>query len=343
MSMKMLPSNRVIVVLVTGFVLVSNPLEALALGTCQVFVGDARDRRIPVRVYPGFGLNLNFIPTGESVKKAWIDDPSRIVLGFDGQLCQSEGQNQNCTSEGATVVHLRQIKPIHFPSLPRHRTGNTLLTIITEGNGRNLYQFTVIPATGNPDCTTFTINPDSLRPTPLIEASRAGTREINRLDSSIPQEDSEVQYAPEGDNFQLPLTTAKNPEDDFQQQMLNRVTVAIPETTAPSEVVSQEPSSPSILNSEPPDSGVSLNPKQTSISPFSTPLSHSIKTANDIASGLIVAQRQGQINYGTWMYRKVQSAIRLLRRGQTPEEAARRSQVPLSVFTQLIEWGKNRP
>lgn len=44
---------------------------------------------ISVDVAPGVGLNISFIQTGEFVKKAWIDDPSRITLSFDGTLCQS--------------------------------------------------------------------------------------------------------------------------------------------------------------------------------------------------------------------------------------------------------------
>lgn len=69
----------------------------------------------------------------------------------------------------------------------------------------------------------------------------------------------------------------------------------------------------------------------------------SIRYANDLTSGLVIADKQGQIKYGTKTYRQVQSAIRLLRRGHSLEEAARRAKVSPSVLRQLIAWGENRP
>ncbi|WP_157867495.1 hypothetical protein [Gloeothece citriformis] len=65
--------------------------------------------------------------------------------------------------------------------------------------------------------------------------------------------------------------------------------------------------------------------------------------ANNIAYGLAVAADEGQINHGTKMYRKVQTAIRLLRRGETKEEATRKAKVPTSVMEQLMKWGEKRP
>jgi hypothetical protein len=69
----------------------------------------------------------------------------------------------------------------------------------------------------------------------------------------------------------------------------------------------------------------------------------SIQYANDIAAGLIVAHQKGQIKYGTSTYRQVQTAINLLRRGESKESAARQGKVSLSILEQLIKWGKNRP
>ncbi|GAP99619.1 hypothetical protein [Leptolyngbya sp. NIES-2104] len=116
---------------------------------------------ISVDVAPGVGLNISFIQTGEFVKKAWIDDPSRITLSFDGTLCQTISQGQECSSDqGATVVHLRQIRPIDFPDLPRSSTNGTLLTLITEGTeGRKLYQFRVRPVAREPKYTTIAVSP----------------------------------------------------------------------------------------------------------------------------------------------------------------------------------------
>jgi hypothetical protein len=57
---------------------------------------------------------------------------------------------------------------------------------------------------------------------------------------------------------------------------------------------------------------------------------------------LVIARQKGEINYGTRMYRRVQSAIRLLRRGKSLEQAVTLSGVPTSVIKQLIAWGQNR-
>ncbi|MGK7962294.1 hypothetical protein [Crocosphaera sp.] len=69
----------------------------------------------------------------------------------------------------------------------------------------------------------------------------------------------------------------------------------------------------------------------------------SIQIANDIAYGLIIAHDKNQIRYGTRMYRKVQTAINLLRRGAGLNGASRRSGVPRSVLDQLMKWGQQRP
>ncbi|MDJ0661351.1 MAG: hypothetical protein QNJ42_17950 [Crocosphaera sp.] len=69
----------------------------------------------------------------------------------------------------------------------------------------------------------------------------------------------------------------------------------------------------------------------------------SIQIANDIAYGLVIAHDKKQIRYGTRMYRKVQTAINLLRRGAGLNGASRRSGVPRSVLDQLMKWGQERP
>ena len=69
----------------------------------------------------------------------------------------------------------------------------------------------------------------------------------------------------------------------------------------------------------------------------------SIQLANDIAYGLVIAHDKKQIRYGTTMYRKVQTAINLLRRGAGLNGASRRSGVPRPVLDQLMKWGQERP
>ena len=141
------------------------PHSALALSARTVSIEDAQGTSgsiITLEVAPGYGLNINLIPTGEVVKKAWIDDPSRITLSFDGNLCQGATEHQQCNNEGATVIHLRQIKPIQFPDLPRSSGGGTLLTLITEGSqGRKIYQFKIMPVSGTPKYTVLNVSSES--------------------------------------------------------------------------------------------------------------------------------------------------------------------------------------
>ena len=148
------------------------PYSVLALSARTVSIEEAQGISgsiITLEVAPGYGLNINLIPTGEIVKKAWIDDPSRITLSFDGNLCQGGTEQQQCNNEGATVIHLRQIQPIAFPSLPRSAGGGTLLTLITEGNqGRKIYQFKVMPVSGTPKYTVLNVSSESPANTPLL-------------------------------------------------------------------------------------------------------------------------------------------------------------------------------
>jgi hypothetical protein len=119
-----------------------------------------------ITVWAGAGANLNFIPTGEIVKKVWLDDPSQIVLDFDGPMCTQAGDSgsDNCENSAATVVHLRRIHAIKFPDLPQ--TSSTLLSVITQtpGGERKLYQFQIAYGSGKPQYHTVAIYPDSQIP-----------------------------------------------------------------------------------------------------------------------------------------------------------------------------------
>lgn len=118
-----------------------------------------------ITVWAGAGANLNFIPTGEIVKKVWLDDPSQIVLDFDGPMCMQAGGEDTCENSAATVVHLRRINTIKFPNLPQ--TASTLLSVITQTprGERKLYQFRVAYGSGEPQHHTLAIYPDSQVPT----------------------------------------------------------------------------------------------------------------------------------------------------------------------------------
>ncbi|MEA5535648.1 hypothetical protein [Crocosphaera sp. XPORK-15E] len=89
-----------------------------------------------------------------------------------------------------------------------------------------------------------------------------------------------------------------------------------------------------------------VNSSKSVITPSATtPLKAAIPLANDLAAGLIVAQREKQINYRTRTYKKVQTAIGSLRKGSSSnlEEAANRAQIEASVLKQVAEWGRERP
>ena len=313
--------HRLAFFLAASLLFPSSPV--LALGIRTVFSSEAQGTNgsiISLKVYPGYGLNLNFIPTGEVIKKAWIDDPGRIALSFDG--CLSSHSGQSCTSSGATVVHLRQIKPINFPHLPSSPSGGTLLTLIAEGtNGRKLYQFRILPASGEPEYTALTIRPDSERPQPVLP-----NRPLHPLPAPVLGKD--------GANAEVesPVPSATLP-------------VSPPVSSSSSR--SSLPPSSIALNASDQKRGESLEaPTEEVVTAF--PSSNEsqqdpIRMANDVAYGLLVASHKGQINYGTRMYRRVNSAIRWLRRSQSLSEAARRSRVPLETLEQLVKWGQSRP
>ncbi|MEB3181656.1 MAG: hypothetical protein VKL59_21870 [Nostocaceae cyanobacterium] len=100
-----------------------------------------------IELAPGAGVNISFIPTGETVEKVWLDNPAIATLDADGCLSSLAGAEQpsgrQCdTSAPVSVLHLRQINPLIIPGLPKSRTA--LLTAITNGpHGRRIYLFRV--------------------------------------------------------------------------------------------------------------------------------------------------------------------------------------------------------
>lgn len=135
-----------------------NPLLAASVRTIPMREARGEAGRIPtLTIWEETGLNINFIPTGEVVKKVWLDDPSRLGVDFDGILCVAE--SGNCSDTGATVIHLRRINPIKFPQLPK--TQATLLSVVTQGEdgAKNLYQFHVAYGQGKPQYVSVNIAP----------------------------------------------------------------------------------------------------------------------------------------------------------------------------------------
>ncbi|MCC5637167.1 hypothetical protein LC593_15135 [Nostoc sp. CHAB 5844] len=110
------------------------------------------------------GTNLSFLPAGETVKKVWLNDPSQVTIDFDGPVCTQFGQNQNfnsgdCKNSAANVIQLRRIPKLKIPGLPN--TDKTLLTVITEGQGKSkLYTFRVLYTDSDPGYHTLAIYGD---------------------------------------------------------------------------------------------------------------------------------------------------------------------------------------
>jgi hypothetical protein len=117
-----------------------------------------------IKVWYQQGTNLSFIPTGEVIKKVWLNDPSQVTIDFDGPVCMQFGQEPNssaadCKNSGANVIQLRRIQKLDIPGLTN--TSNTLLTVVTEAQGKNkLYTFRVIYGTDNPEYHTLAIFAD---------------------------------------------------------------------------------------------------------------------------------------------------------------------------------------
>ena len=112
--------------IVSGFVVTLGLLfpgshPAFALSSRSVFEGDVT-KGIDLKVWPGYGLTINLLPTHAIIKQAWLGHPGRFLLSSNGSLCPQSlsSQTQSCKNTGASVVFLRLIDPKTFnnPDLP---------------------------------------------------------------------------------------------------------------------------------------------------------------------------------------------------------------------------------
>ncbi len=118
-------------------------------------VANGHSESVMIAIYPGHGTTLNFRPTGEPIRKVWLDDPSQVTLDFDDRNCL--GEEAKCA---ASVIHLRRIKRLNFPDLPISAT--TSLTVLTD---RNLYRFHLtFPDSGRPRDDIVDIQPNDTTP-----------------------------------------------------------------------------------------------------------------------------------------------------------------------------------
>ncbi len=114
-----------------------------------------------LKVWKGHGLTISLAElNGESVKQIWLDDPSKIVLDYAGELC-----NQPCRG-GVNIVHLKRVEGLTFEKLPS--TPSTTLTVVTTSmQGDRIYKFRITYGTGGPEYFTVNLQPQKPTPTPL--------------------------------------------------------------------------------------------------------------------------------------------------------------------------------
>ncbi|MBV6622673.1 MAG: hypothetical protein KI793_06955 [Rivularia sp. (in: Bacteria)] len=123
-----------------------------------VATGNSKSAIPLIKLSSGYGVNVSFIPTGETIEKVWLDNPGIASLDVDGCL---SGLGKECEEDtGATVLHLRRIKPLDFKQLPS--TTTSLLTVVTKGSTkRRVYVFRVAMADVTPKVHTIEITNDN--------------------------------------------------------------------------------------------------------------------------------------------------------------------------------------
>lgn len=106
-------------------------LPAFASSVRVVTAEQAASGEVVITVESGAGTNLDFSDSGELIRRAWLDDQSKLTVDYDGPL-----------ELGARIVHLRRISGLQFEGLPS--TPSTLLTVVTtKGDETNLYHFPI--------------------------------------------------------------------------------------------------------------------------------------------------------------------------------------------------------
>lgn len=102
---------------------------------------------IQAEVARGYGLVINFQPTGEQITQTWISDPSKIVF---------KARNG--------VVFVRQIEKLDFPAITRSTDGGTQLVVLTNSQyGSKQYVFRLMPVNGNARYSGIVLKPNRAR------------------------------------------------------------------------------------------------------------------------------------------------------------------------------------
>jgi hypothetical protein len=109
------------------------------------------------------GVNLSFLKTGETIQRVWLNDPSWVVIDFDGCLSNNQSDaDSGCTGNTASIIHVRQLSErINFPGVAVSGNGHTaFLTVITNAAGASkIYQFQLVLGGSTPPYSLVEILP----------------------------------------------------------------------------------------------------------------------------------------------------------------------------------------
>jgi hypothetical protein len=136
------------------------------------------------------GVTLSWLQTGETLQRVWLDDPSRVVVDFDGCLPSAllnsgEGGNSTDQCGDAQVMRVRQLNQrIEFPVNVTASRGNLVsLTVVTTNPAgqRKIYQFQLVLTGSAPPISLINIIPaPALAPAQLTSVSQEYQQTILR-------------------------------------------------------------------------------------------------------------------------------------------------------------------
>ncbi len=318
------------------------PHTAQALSTRPISTEQLQGIRgqiVSLKLSPGYGLVINFLPVGETIVKAWLDDPDRIALSFDGELCQD---GANCTNTGANVIHLKQIQPLNIPYITHSSTGETLLTLIAQDmeGQRKLYQFTITPTNSAPEYTAINVVPETeyaplvrnnnshhqpKQPLPTVKLNprlkRSPLPDSNNLAEDSNQKINPAHHPDPPSNREEKETQSLLFPTSIDFQLEDNTILRVWKEPAPTPEKNKYSSIKP--NYEYPTDRKKANsvPRRIGAMPGHTNLSSDpLRLANDLVYGLLIATQKGEIEYHSNTYLKIQNLILLLRRGQSLED-----------------------
>ncbi|HEY9825951.1 MAG TPA: hypothetical protein V6D19_10915 [Stenomitos sp.] len=323
----MQPTTCIPLIAILAYLLLSPVAEAKSLRLSNT-QAQGQNKTVSVQVWPGYGLNVSFIETGEMIIKAWLDDPSRIAMDLDG------------TKEGASVVHLRRIKAQELP-LMTSQDGSTLLTVITQSDrGRKLYQIRVVPVDGKPDYFAVNIGPGTAgKPKAFAQLPVAAKPVQSPLPPAPPiSQKIPTVTPPAAPSIAPPAAVASAVVTKPSRR--SKVTFQAIAGISPSKSVAKSEELITSTNISPlPARSKPLPRRMVVPKPQLSGRQQSLTDANALVRGLVVAHRMGEVNRGSLNWYRLQSAVAWMRRGKSRADAARLVRLNLSLVERVIALG----